>query len=326
MDFGEILSKSWKIIWRHKILWLFGFLAGCGRGGGGGGGSGGNMNFEQGKMPFEGQLPPWLEELIRTMERWTQDGTIWYIVAGLVVFILLAWAISVVLSTFGRIGLIRGAWRADEGAEKLRFGELWRESAPYFWRVLLLMILFALAAIIVILAVAAPAAFIAVMTLGIGILCLIPLICILALVLWAASVVLEQVIIAVVLEDLKLGDAVRRGWQIVRSNPGSVAVMALILIIGTGILNLIISLPAILILLPLIIGIVADNQNLLTGGIAVSAALLCVYLPIAILLGSILQAYVGTAWTLVFLRLRRKMEEAAAEIEPPELKGGGFSE
>jgi hypothetical protein len=284
------------------------------------------MNFEPGKMPFEGQLPPWLNELTRTFERWTQDGTIWLIVGALVIFGLLIWAITVVLSTFGRIGLIRGAWHADEGAEKLRFGELWHESKPYFWRVLLLMILFLLAAVVVSLVIAAPAALIAVATMGIGIICLIPLICILVLVLWAASVVLEQVIIAIVLEDLKLGDAIRRGWSLVRSNPGAVVVMALILIIGAGIINLILSLPAILILIPVLVGIIAENRSLLTGGFAISAALFCIYLPVLILLGSIVQAYVGTAWTLVFLRLRRKMEEAAIEIEPPELKGGSISE
>ena len=29
MDFGEILSRAWQIIWKHKILWVFGILAGC---------------------------------------------------------------------------------------------------------------------------------------------------------------------------------------------------------------------------------------------------------------------------------------------------------
>ena len=32
MDFGEILSKAWKIIWKFKILWIFGILTSCGQG------------------------------------------------------------------------------------------------------------------------------------------------------------------------------------------------------------------------------------------------------------------------------------------------------
>ncbi len=38
MDFGEVFSKAWKIIWKYKILWLFGIFASCSGGGGGGGG------------------------------------------------------------------------------------------------------------------------------------------------------------------------------------------------------------------------------------------------------------------------------------------------
>lgn len=56
-NFGEALTRAWQIIWKHKILWVFGILASCGRGGGnfnsnfnsGGGGNGGG-----------GQLPRFL--------------------------------------------------------------------------------------------------------------------------------------------------------------------------------------------------------------------------------------------------------------------------
>jgi hypothetical protein len=38
MDFGEVFSKAWKIIWKYKILWLFGIFASCSGGGAGLGG------------------------------------------------------------------------------------------------------------------------------------------------------------------------------------------------------------------------------------------------------------------------------------------------
>ena len=34
MDYAEILKKAWNIIWKHKILWLFGLLAGSAIGSG----------------------------------------------------------------------------------------------------------------------------------------------------------------------------------------------------------------------------------------------------------------------------------------------------
>ena len=39
-NFGEVLTRAWQIIWKHRVLWIFGILASCGRGGGGGNGGG----------------------------------------------------------------------------------------------------------------------------------------------------------------------------------------------------------------------------------------------------------------------------------------------
>jgi hypothetical protein len=34
MDYGEVLTRAWQIIWKHKVLWIFGIFAGCsGQGG-----------------------------------------------------------------------------------------------------------------------------------------------------------------------------------------------------------------------------------------------------------------------------------------------------
>jgi hypothetical protein len=29
-NFGEVLTRAWQIIWKHKVLWVFGILASCG--------------------------------------------------------------------------------------------------------------------------------------------------------------------------------------------------------------------------------------------------------------------------------------------------------
>src|SRR5665647_313475 len=33
MDFGYILKRAWQIIWKFKVLWVFGILASCGQAG-----------------------------------------------------------------------------------------------------------------------------------------------------------------------------------------------------------------------------------------------------------------------------------------------------
>src|SRR5437899_1899572 len=55
MDYGSLLSRAWQITWKHKILWLFGILAGFGstnfNGNFGGGGGGRNVPNTPGTPP-----------------------------------------------------------------------------------------------------------------------------------------------------------------------------------------------------------------------------------------------------------------------------------
>ena len=45
-DIGKILSRAWQILWKYKVLWIFGLLlALSGAGGGGGSGGGSNSNY-----------------------------------------------------------------------------------------------------------------------------------------------------------------------------------------------------------------------------------------------------------------------------------------
>ena len=48
-SFGEVLTRAWQNIWKHKVLWIFGILASCARRGGGGSGGGGNRGRSAGR-------------------------------------------------------------------------------------------------------------------------------------------------------------------------------------------------------------------------------------------------------------------------------------
>ena len=68
-----------------------------------------------------------------------------------VVVLLLLIVLAYLLGTIGRIGLMRGTRKADGGAERLGFGELWSESLPFFWRVFGLSFLLGLAFLVILL-------------------------------------------------------------------------------------------------------------------------------------------------------------------------------
>src|SRR5512146_3296811 len=170
MDFGEVLGRAWKIIWKHKILWIFGILAGCSHGGGGGGGNSGyRFNAPNTTAPFP--QGPEVDRFWAQFGNWI--GTHWWIIFVFFLAIVVLVIISIVLSTLGRIGLIKGTQKADGGAEHLGFAELWDESLPFFWRIFLLTLIVALASIFVVLIFIALGFGFGALTFGIGFLCFI---------------------------------------------------------------------------------------------------------------------------------------------------------
>lgn len=298
MDFGEILTRAWNISWKHKILWLFGFLAALG----GGNGNMPQINFNNtgGRQPnfntpdFE-SLPQWLQGFIETMPFWLP--------VLLVLIVLVMVVVVIVLSTYGRIGLSRGAWLADEGEQSLRIGQLWGYGTRYFWRVVAMVVIVLAFSIVIGLIILIPTVIISVVTLGIGLICLLPLLCVLGIALSLFGVVFDLATIAIVNEDLGVMDGLRRGWDIFKANLAQIIGIAVILWIISMVIGFVLGMPVLLILAPIILGAISQTRAALSGGALVSIVLFLLYLPVLMVAQGIVQSYVGSAWTLVFRRL-----------------------
>jgi hypothetical protein len=304
MDYGEVLSKAWKVIWKHKVLWIFGILASFGQGsGGGGGGGGGNGRISGGgNSSGFGNLPPEWARLLENAQHYIENvhWWVWVLFALAIIVLIIFFA---VLATIGKTGLILGTQRADKSDEKIPFGSLLRDSMHYFWKVFWFNFLAGLAVVVVILALMLPLILLGVVTLGVGMLCLIPFMCILVPVFWLISILLEQSIIAIVVEGTGIFAGLKRGWQVVKKNPWQLILMSLILGIGGGIINFILAIPVFLAMLPLIIPLISGSMEALKTTGIISLALCCIYLPVLYLLSGILIAYIQSAWTLTFMRL-----------------------
>jgi len=316
MEYGDVLSRSWKTIWKHKVLWVFGILAGC-VGGNGGSSSGGGGNT--GYQVSGGDLPPEMQRFVEGMNQTISTTPWWvYLLIGLGFLVLMA--LFIFLGLTGRIALVHGTRLSDEGAERLSFSELFSAAMPYFWRVFGLNLLVGLAIALLMIIAIVPIVFMVVGTLGVGLLCLFPIICLLVLVAWGAGIVLQIANVALVVDDLGVMAALERGWRTVREHLGPVIVMALILGIGGWVVSLLVSLPVILVVLPAGLGVVfgelAGARNILVTGLATAGICLVVYLPVLILAQGILTAYVQAAWTFTFRRLR---SPAAAGTPGPEI-------
>jgi hypothetical protein len=313
MNYGEVLTRAWKIVWKFKILWIFGIFASCGTGGGGGGN---NVSYQF----SSGELPPQVEQFFGNFDRFLNE--MWWIFGLIICLTCVLVLLAIFLSTIGRIALIKGTLRAEEGAERMGFVELFNASTPYFWRVfglsLLLFLVFFVSIMFGVLVFIGAT----MLTFGIALICLLPLCCLLIPVMWAIGVILEQAYIAIVVEDLGIADGLSRGWEVAKSHWEPMLVMGVILIFGAMIAGLIIAIPIIMITFPLFFALGFSGSNSMMP-LAIGGICFLIYLPVLIVAGGILKAYVQSAWTLTFLRVTghgESAEPAAPEAPLPPLE------
>lgn len=307
MDFGYVIKRAWQIIWKFKVLWIFGILASCGQASNSGGQ---NSGYRYSFSGNDVNLSPRIEQFFNQLN----PAIVALLIAIAIIVALFLIVIAILLGTVGRVGLIRGTVKAEQGAEKLTFGELWREGLSYFWRVFGLNLLIGIIIFLAVVILAILAVVFTIGTLGLFVLCLLPIICVLIPVVWAISVIIEQANVALVVENLGIMDAINRGWQVVRNNIGSMIVMSLILFLGVSLIGgAIIGLPLLIVLAPMAAGYVSGTNEAIRNGWLVSGLFFLVYLPILIVLSGILRAYTSSAWTLTYLRLTNKPAQPAIE-------------
>lgn len=312
MDFGEVLGRAWRIIWKHKILWVFGIFAGLARGGGGGGGNSGS------RFTNPGGANPQFNQYATQFGDWIASH-LWVVVLFVLVIFILA-ILFAMLAAMGRIGLIKGTFKADGGAEHLGFMELWDEGRPFFWRIFLLGLVVGLAVLIVVFFLVALGIGFTAITLGIGLICLLPLICVMVIALWLLGIVVQQAEVAIVLENLSIMDGLRRGWDVFRQNIGPMLIMWVILGVIAIVVGIAIAIPILIVIIPAAIALSNNPQAIrLTDTVLVVALACCVvYFPVLLVLNGILTAYLQSAWTLTYMRLTRpKVTTESTVVQAP---------
>ncbi len=289
MDVSEVLKKAWTIIWKHKVLWIFGILAGCSGNTSGSSSGGGGGGASAGSGGSSGSLAPNLQQFLDTIEPYIP-----LIVIGMFVLVAILIVLSLVLGTIGRAGLVIGTKQADEGKEKLIFSELFSATLPFFWRVVGLVVLVGITTFFGVLFVGIP---LTVCTLGLGGIALF-------LALLAIPIIVEISIIAIVVENLGVMGGLRRGWELFRANLVTMIIMGLILNIGIGLASaIVVAVPVLLLAAPFIFGVLLAGGQAIEGGLIFAGVCMCGLLPVLIVLLGGVRAYTGAGWTLTYLRL-----------------------
>ncbi|MBT3338437.1 MAG: hypothetical protein HN855_11685 [Anaerolineae bacterium] len=312
MDYGYTITRAWKIIWKHKVLWIFGILAGCSANSNNGGSS--NTNFSRDLT----EMPPEMISLGDKALAFLEQPSV---ITVLILFALLIIMLTIFLGTIGRIALINGTYKAEAGAEKLTFGELFKDGTSRFWRFFGMNFLVSIPFIIVIGGLIGAAIFTTITADSAAnaqdfLIAFIPTLCVLFCCLFFLALIigtiLQQAQNALILEDRGISASLIRGWEVFKNNLGHIFLIAVILFITSVVASLLISLPFLLIVIPTMLSFVLDEaksmQPLIIMGVGVLA-----YIPIALLANGILTAYLQAVWTLTYLQLTDQTPEIPKE-------------
>ena len=318
MDYGEVLRRAWQITWKYKGLWVLGILSSC-SGGGGGGSGGSGANTQAGFRGYEGggQEFPQLQRLLNSISPET-----WIIIAIVAISLILVIGLALlVLGVIGDGGLIGGFNVADSGGET-SLGQAFRMGMTYFWKLLGVRILFWILGVAVGVLGAIAVILVAIGTFGIGLLCLLPLICLLIPIGLIVGVYVMLTQIALVIENLGVFDAFRRSWEVLKANLGTVIVMGVIVIVGSWLVGLILAVPLIAIILPVGFALAFGTQSTANSGLILAGLCLVVYVPVLIVLNGILRTYVTGVWTLTYRRITQRPGVVSVEVPPPIVAAG----
>ncbi|UCG23552.1 MAG: hypothetical protein JSW55_15615 [Chloroflexota bacterium] len=317
MDYGQLLTDAWQIVWRNKFLFILGFLAALA-----GTGSSSSNNFS---YTFNvDDLPPGFGRSFDLfLDQWVP------IVLGLfclIVFVTIAfWLISLT----AQAGLISAAARLEDG-EKVSFGEALGAGVSKLGRMIGIYLLLygpfiLLVIIIVLLAFLLTGSAIGyelsnasevfepiLASIAIVIACVALLFCILLPLLLVVMIILPFAQRAAILEDHGVTASIGRAWGVIKSNLGEVAILVLIFLaisIGYGIVVAMLMLPlAFLAFAPMFVNLVVEGSPgagnflaLVCGGVAVGL--------LAAVLNALWTTYRSTIMTLAYRRLVEKAPE-----------------
>jgi hypothetical protein len=333
MDFGEVLTRAWKISWKFKIMWIFGIFAGCGTGNRFSFATGGhyqNSNFPDSSPNLS---PDFVDNMLRFLPAFNKFMANPAAIAGFIGLICVIFLVMSFFSIVGHVGLIKGALDADAGAEHLGFGGLWKNGLHYFWRILGLSLLIGSPGVLVFLGIILGA-FLILFTALPGpynhgqfgtaaqpLIAIIPILCILlcAVILLAIfiSFLGPQAERAIVIEEEGVIGGIRRGWNVLTRNLGPILIVWLIVVVIGIVAGLLLELPLLAIVAPAIMAFIFSGGSASYTPLVIAGFFILAYIPVSLVANGILTAYLESVWTLAYLRLVGPKPDAQAPIVIP---------
>jgi len=300
-DFGEILSRAFQITWKHKILWVFSALPAL-------------LSF---------LIFPFMFVPIFFMDEGSFNNP-FFIDEPVYVFLFIAFGILISLLSYVLYGISSsavtlGVIRADEGVESFTFRGLFDDSRKYWWRVLGVLFLIGLGVSIVFMVIFGCMAVFGAVTIGLGYICMFPLMLLMYPAMLVLYGIIEESQVAVIVDDLGVTDAIRRGWELVRANFWRIVLISLVVYLGISILSSIVMLPLMspFFFLPFLMDngqfdLSPRTMMLFMGGFSL------LFIPVVAFVQGIGITFLKSTYTLVYLRLTKPQDNAPVVLETKE--------
>ncbi len=293
LDITELLRNAWNITWKHKSLWGVAILM-----------MGATFLF------FPLIFAPMFMILIEGDPlRWLENPLPWIVLAiGFLGMMIMSYG----LGPLFRSVLVTGVLKAERGAEKLSFRELFRDGSAFYLPFLGVMLLFALATMLVSLLFSAIQIFGTLVTMGLASLCLTPLSFLMYPFMFAAMAWMELAESAVVADGLGVMDAIRRAWETLRVNKMNVFIVALIVYVGVGMVTMLVMVPF---FLPVFFAPIffLEGGEISNGLLWGAGTWMILFIPIMTFIQGIGMVFMKTSWLLTYLRVRKTPDMVALE-------------
>ena len=307
MPYQEILARAWRIFKRQRALWLFGILTACS------GGVYGKLNlssfriqmpnFQDFEPSANGQppLPPEMERFFRQIEHISPETWLLFFLG--ILFLVLLWMVVIILlRSFVEPALIRGILEAIENDQPLSVREIARQGKPFFGRMLLFHLLVGGSGFILMMVIVGAFGVVLISTLGIGLLCLLPLMLLFVPLAWLIELYLVLATMALVIEDLDVITALQRGWQMLKQHFWSAVIMGILLTFIHVIVSFLLALLVMAIVIPLVAFLLftTSTSDYITMLLVAGAFAVFVAIILSLVVMGLLQTYLESAWVLTY--------------------------
>jgi hypothetical protein len=286
VDIGEVLTRAWQISWKYKSLWWFGIFTTL-------------LGFSILPLALAPMLAPFLLR--------DQPELVFLLILVFMVlvfgFFVLMYPVSAIVQTALAVGVLQ----AEQETEQISLVGLVKDSLPFFWRILGVMAVYALALAAVSIVFQVVMTLLTVVTFGLAMFCMMPLMILIYPLMFLAVVWLEQSVNSVVIDDMPLMDAILNGWQIIRNNLLTIVVMVVVIYFGLSMVSSIFMVP---LMIPFFIFPFSFIEGEFNWTI-LSVSLLCgaAFIPLIAVVSGWVMVFSKSAWIVTYLRLTRPSHE-----------------